>query len=126
MSHHIDTPNNFLADDRRERYRDPDLYVCSVCERDCHESELDHDAGGAFDNVCRECADAQRVQAIEEDAETTQAQSISDEFNVWWQAEGLAHFSDLQNGRLWADAAREAARLAWLAGAVRGVKAVEV
>lgn len=139
MSNDIDDrPNNWLAS--RDSYEnDPDLYECTKCGQHFPSSLIDDDAGEAFEPVCRECADKERAEAQAEDAawrdqRDNAARAIGSDFDKWWGLEGEFHWQQM-HWRMPAGlaamhpreaartAARETARLAWLAGAVKGVQA---
>lgn len=130
MSNDIDDkPNNWLAS--RDTYEnDPDLYTCTKCGQHFPSHLIDDDAGGAFEAVCRECADKERAEAQAEDAayqreRSDRARAIGADFDKYWMLEGAGHWRQLYYRSMMcaADAARESARLAWLAGAVKGVQA---
>lgn len=123
-----DKPNNWLG--YHHRSDDPDLYVCRECGMQVPQQLLDDDAGEAFSPVCRECADKERAEAQAEDAawrdqRDNAARAIGAAFEKWWLLEGEFHWQQLHfRANMKArDAARESARLAWLAGAVQGVQA---
>lgn len=42
-----------------------DIYVCSRCERQITQSEIDDEFSEAFDNVCGECALQMRAEMEE-------------------------------------------------------------
>jgi len=131
--------NSYLACDPMQS----DLYTCSVCGHELPQELLDSDAGDAFNVVCRECADAERAQAQEEDeawqaeqeaqADTPEqrnldawnaklahaAQETLDRraFVAWWEREGKLAYYTARFSTESDEAACYGAWLAWRAGA---------